>query len=96
MTNKKRMVISALSAMVLGASFAAAANQDDDKQKDKMLMDPMTRAELQCAKMKAEAAGGTDEEKAQAEKKCQEAIEYAKEMMKAKKKPKPDPDPNDK
>lgn len=96
MTNRKQLVISTLSALALGVSFAAAANQEDDKKKDKMLMDPMTRAELQCAKMKAEAADGTEAEKAQAEKKCQEAIEYAKEMMKAKKKPKPDQDPNDK
>lgn len=73
-----------------GATFA----QDEDEKKEKMLMDPMTRAELKCAKLKAEAATGTAEEKKMAEMKCAQAIEYAKEMIKkqAAKKPKPDPD----
>lgn len=95
MTRNKQMMISTLSALALSVSFAASAIQDDEN-KDQMLMDPMTRAELQCAKLRAEAADGTDEEKAMAEKKCQQAIEYAKEMIKAKEKPEPEEDPGEK
>lgn len=94
--NQKNMIfISAIISLAMGFGGAAMA-QEDDKKKDKMLMDPMTRAELQCAKLKADAALGSDEEKKAAEKKCEQAIEWAKEMIKkeAEKKPDPDSDPN--
>ena len=66
--------------------------QDDTKKKDKMLMDPLTRAELQCVELKTKAANGTADEQRAAERKCLDAINRAKEMMK-KQKPKPK-DPN--
>lgn len=75
-------------------ALAMQDTQDDAKKKDKMLMDPLTRAELQCVELKTKAANGSADEQREAEKKCLEAIERAKEMMKKKKKPKPEEDPN--
>lgn len=96
----QRIITLTGSAMALAIGFggAAFAQDDTDAAKKKMLTDPMTRAELQCVKLRADAANGTDDEKKIAEMKCAQAIDYAKEMMakKAKNKPKPIPeaDPN--
>lgn len=94
MKMKNLIFVSTITGLALSVGAAATAFQDEDEKKDKMLLDPMTRAEMQCAKLRAEAANGSDDDKALAEKKCQQAIEYAKEMIKKKQKPKPDQDPD--
>ncbi len=92
MKTKNLIFISTVTGLALSFGASASAFQDEDAKKEKMLMDPMTRAEMQCAKLRAEAATGTEDDKAVAEKKCQQAIEYAKEMLKKKpKKPTQDP-----
>lgn len=94
MKTKKLVLISTMTALALGMGGSVTAFQDEDEKKDKMLLDPMTRAEMQCAQLRAEAANGTEDDKIVAEKKCQQAIEYAKEMIKKQKKPDPDQDPD--
>lgn len=78
---------------VLGVAFLAAASaqgyQDPEASE---LTDAMTRAEKQCVALKKAAEGGTEEDKNFAEKKCLDAIKWAKEMMA--KNPKDKPKPN--
>lgn len=97
MKHTKHGLIGVIVTVGLGLSIGAGAQDDTDAQK-KMLTDPMTRAELQCVKLRADAANGTDEQKQKAEEACAKAIEWAKEMAakKAKNKPEPVPetDPN--
>ncbi len=98
MTHTKHRLIGALIAVGIGLTAGVSAQDDTDAAKKKMLTDPMTRAELQCIKLRADAANGTDDQKLAAEMKCAQAIDYAKEMVakKTKHKPKPVPeaDPN--
>lgn len=99
MTHTKHSLVGALIAVGIGLTAGVSAQDDTDAAvKEKMLTDPMTRAELQCVKLRADAATGTDDQKRLAEMKCAQAIEWAKEMVanNAKKKPKPVPeaDPN--
>lgn len=96
MTYKNTIILGSAIALTMGFGGVVRAAQDEEV-KEKLLLDPMTRAEMQCAKLKADAALGTDDEKKAAERKCEQAIEWAKEMIKkdAEKKPKPDPDPSE-
>lgn len=98
MKHTKHGLIGVIVTLGLGLSVGAGAQDDAGAQKKKMLTDPMTRAELQCVKLRADAANGTDEQKQKAEEACAKAIEWAKEMeaKKAKNKPNPVPeaDPN--
>ncbi len=98
MNQRNMILISSVLSLTVGLTGAALAQDDTETKKKKMLTDPMTRAELQCVKLRADAANGTADEKKIAEMKCAQAIDYAKEMMakKAKNKPKPIPesDPN--
>lgn len=80
-------------AAVLGMAMGVSAQgQPKPADEDDKILDPMTRAEVQCINLKKEAENGTPEEKKAAEKKCMEAIAWAKEM--AAKKPMPKPVPN--
>ena len=94
MKHTKHGLIGVIVTIGLGLSAGAGAQDDADAQKKKMLTDPLTRAELQCVKLRADAANGTDEQKQKAEEACAKAIEWAKEMeaKKAKNKPKPVPE----
>lgn len=98
MNQRNMILISSVLSLTVGFGGAALAQDDTETKKKKMLTDPMTRAELQCVKLRADAANGTADEKKIAEMKCAQAIDYAKEMMakKAKNKPKsvPEADPN--
>ena len=97
--NQKNKVLTGLAlAFTLGFSGAAFAQDDTELKKKKMLTDPMTRAELQCVKLRADAANGSADGKKIAEMKCAQAVGYAKEMVakkaKNKRKPVPEADPN--
>ncbi|WP_262693347.1 hypothetical protein [Kordiimonas aquimaris] len=91
MTYGKKAIV--LTATILGMTMGAAA-QDQPKPVDEndKLLDPMTRAEIQCINLKKEAEKGSEADKKAAEKKCMDAIAWAKEM--AAKKPAPKPVPN--
>ena len=93
MKYKSMIMIGTMITLATGFGGASSALQEEDRKKNKLLPDPMTRAELQCAKLKAEAANGTEDDKKAAEQKCAQAIEWAKEMMKKEGKKKPDPTP---
>ena len=94
MKQKNTFLTGTVLALTIGFGGAAFSQDDADTAKKKMLTDPMTRAELQCAKLRADAANGSDEQKRAAEMKCAQAIDYAKEMVAKKAKHKPAPVPN--
>jgi len=94
MKQRNTFLTGTILALAIGFGGAALAQDDTDTAKKKMLTDPMTRAELQCVKLRGDAANGTDDEKKIAEMKCAQAIDYAKEMVAKKAKHKPVPKPN--
>jgi hypothetical protein len=89
MKHSNQILITAVLAFGLGLSATAQESQDTTKGK---MLDPRVRAEAQCATLKAEAATGTEADKKKAERKCIQALEWAKEMIAKKAKEKPESD----
>lgn len=76
---KKAIVVTA-AVLVMSVGASAQEKPKPVGENDKLL-DPITRAEVQCINLKKEVENGTSEEKKAAEKKCMEAIVWAKEMV---------------
>lgn len=91
MTYSNKAIV--LTVTMLGMAFGVAAQgQPKPSDANDKQLDPLTRAEIQCINFKKEAENGTEAEKKAAEKKCMDAIAWAKEMAAKKPMPKPVPD----